>query len=173
MCRTLSQETEGTIGALQGDTGMLKIWLYYREHTLEINLLQKNYRHFQPSPVTLLKKDIVHSIYCANDSYGAVWSPEDGGTVFLRNVGICLQVHATLQPRRLTLISEKSLICLTPTFFIVTSCKIWTLDHALSQVNAIYISITYCSNILFNITLTRSILILICLPNKLMPLGYS
>jgi hypothetical protein len=32
-------------------------------------------------------------------------SPEDGGSMFLRNVGIFLEVHTVLQPRRSILIS--------------------------------------------------------------------
>jgi hypothetical protein len=31
---------------------------------------------------------------------GRYLSPEDGGSMFLRNVGIYLQVHTALQPRR-------------------------------------------------------------------------
>jgi hypothetical protein len=32
-----------------------------------------------------------------------IFSPEDGDIMFLRNTGICLQVHMVLQPRRPTL----------------------------------------------------------------------
>jgi hypothetical protein len=31
---------------------------------------------------------------------GFLLNPEDGGSMFLRNVGIYLQVHTTLQPKR-------------------------------------------------------------------------
>jgi hypothetical protein len=31
-----------------------------------------------------------------------VFSPEDVRSVFLRSIGICLQVHMALQPRRIT-----------------------------------------------------------------------
>jgi hypothetical protein len=44
---------------------------------------------------------------CANHStamsgYHTIFGPEDGDSMFLRNVGICLQVHTALQPRRPT-----------------------------------------------------------------------
>jgi hypothetical protein len=37
-----------------------------------------------------------------------IFSPEDGDSrpIFLRNFGICLEVHTTLQPRRTTLTSS-------------------------------------------------------------------
>jgi hypothetical protein len=33
---------------------------------------------------------------------GTYFSPEDGGSMFLRNIGVYLQVHTALQPRRPT-----------------------------------------------------------------------
>jgi hypothetical protein len=41
--------------------------------------------------------------YATNVSCGTMMqSPEDGGSMFLRNVGIYLQVHTALHPRRPT-----------------------------------------------------------------------
>jgi hypothetical protein len=32
--------------------------------------------------------------------FGETYCPEDGGSIFLRNVGIYIQVHTALQPRK-------------------------------------------------------------------------
>jgi hypothetical protein len=39
----------------------------------------------------------------------SVFSPEDGGSMFLRNFGIYLQIHTVLLPRRPTLIRAEHL----------------------------------------------------------------
>jgi hypothetical protein len=74
---------------------------------------------------------VLLKLYKLSSSQQIHFSPEDRGSMFLRTVGICLQVHTALQPRRPTSTSSPpsghknsnsqtflgSLTCVSPVIF--------------------------------------------------------
>jgi hypothetical protein len=51
--------------------------------------------------------DVQVNIEVSEKHTNYIFSAEDRDSIFLRNVGICLQVHTALQPKRLTSLSSQ------------------------------------------------------------------